>query len=103
MFHSVFWFVLFLAAPVLIPLVIHPVIISVFIGNDSAIGNGSGILSTIVGQSKNVGLLIVSYLLSRIVGWFQLEEPSSLDKFARQRYAGTPYRIMTMGHTHNPG
>ena len=34
---------------------------------------------------------------------FQLAEPSSLDKFARIRFEGTNYRIMTMGHTHNPG
>jgi len=103
MFHSVFWFILFLVGPLLIPLLIHPEIVSVLTPQSSAAGDGTGILSTILDQSKNVGLLILSYVLSRIVGWFQLEEPSSLDTFARRRYAGTTYRLMTMGHTHNPG
>lgn len=44
-----------------------------------------------------------SYLLARAMAWLQLDEPSSLDSYARQRFEGTDYRIMTMGHTHNPG
>jgi hypothetical protein len=41
--------------------------------------------------------------LSRIVGWFQLSEPDTLDRPAKKLMKGTNYRIATMGHTHNPG
>jgi hypothetical protein len=51
-----------------------------------------------------VGSLILSYLLTRFVGWAQIVEPSSLDDYARHvlRLSGRSYPIMTMGHTHNP-
>jgi UDP-2,3-diacylglucosamine pyrophosphatase LpxH len=55
--------------------------------------------------AKNVGGLLVPYFLARLVSWFQLSEPDSLFQFARRRdrSPGGPFRIMTMGHTHNPG
>lgn len=62
-----------------------------------------GLIGKLLGGAKSVIPLAGSYFLSRAVAWLQLKEPTSLEKYARIRFAGTKYRIITMGHTHNPG
>jgi UDP-2,3-diacylglucosamine pyrophosphatase LpxH len=103
MIHSVLWFSLALIAPVVLLLIFSPAVFVSFFSIFSSLTSESKIFSLVLNQSKGLGLLIASYLLSRFAGWFQLEEPSSLDNDAEQRSEGTPYKIMTMGHTHNPG
>ncbi|HKP86170.1 MAG TPA: hypothetical protein VJZ26_08745 [Blastocatellia bacterium] len=52
---------------------------------------------------KNFGFLILSYVFSRFVAYFQLVEPDSLSKDARKVLSENEgYRLMTFGHTHNP-
>ncbi|MBS1913325.1 MAG: hypothetical protein JST22_15160 [Bacteroidetes bacterium] len=101
MLHKVFWFALVLGVPAiyLVLAFAHAPIIDTI---TNAVSN-SKILTTIVGQLKPVAMLFLSYVLARVVAWFQLEEPDSLSKYARIRFEGTDYRLMTMGHTHNPG
>ncbi len=103
MFHKVFWFVLALLIPIGLVICFNLPSINSLIKEILKVQEGGGIWATILEQSKNLVLILFSYLLSRIVAWFQLAEPSSLDKFAKERFKGTTYRIMTMGHTHNPG
>ena len=57
------------------------------------------------GINALLGLLgaAVSYGFTRLTVWLQLEEPGSLDAFAREKFDEMPaYRIITYGHTHNP-
>jgi len=103
MFNKVFWFLLAILVPV--GLLIYfslPVIVSI-ISEISKVEEGGGIGAKLLEFAKSLILLIPSYLLSRLVAWFHLSEPSSLDKFAKLRLEGTNYKIITMGHTHNPG
>jgi len=52
---------------------------------------------------KNFGVLVLSYVFSRFVAYFQLVEPDSLSKKAHEVFAkNSDYRLMTFGHTHNP-
>jgi UDP-2,3-diacylglucosamine pyrophosphatase LpxH len=64
-----------------------------------------GVISAVEKVYKIVGAMLVPYFLARIVSWLQLTEPDSLFSFARHRLDvdKTKFRIMTMGHTHNPG
>jgi hypothetical protein len=103
MYSSVFWIVFMLLAPFMLAFMIEPGMFIRLQQDISSIGSLQGIGKTILDQAENVGLLFLSYALSRLVGWFQLSEPSSLEKYAQIRFTGTAYRIMTMGHTHNPG
>lgn len=41
-------------------------------------------------------------MLARILARFQLAEPDSLNKFGERVLRNPDYRIVTMGHTHNP-
>ncbi|MGO9480374.1 MAG: hypothetical protein ACLP05_01155 [Candidatus Kryptoniota bacterium] len=102
-YRSVLLIVLMLAAPFLLALGIEPGMFAKFQQDISSIGSLQGIAKAILDQAENFGVLLLSYALSRLVGWFQLSEPSSLEEYARERFEGTSYRIMTMGHTHNPG
>ena len=66
-----------------------------------------GIIDKIVQQGMsllgNFAMLFLSYLLARIVAYFQLDEPSSLSKNAREIFSERPQlEVVTMGHTHNP-
>jgi UDP-2,3-diacylglucosamine pyrophosphatase LpxH len=55
------------------------------------------------GVTKSFVAMGTSYLLSRLVAYLQLTEPSDLSEFARQKFAQHPeFRLATMGHTHNP-
>ena len=51
----------------------------------------------------NFAMLFLSYLLARIVAYFQLEEPSTLSNDAKEVFSKKPgLEVVTMGHTHNP-
>ncbi len=55
------------------------------------------------GLAKSFAALVGSYLLSRIVAYFQLGEPFSTADDARKIFAREPrYQFIAMGHTHNP-
>ena len=98
-FHKVFWFALVLLLPLGFALYFGVIDWKQIFGA----GESSGIGKIIAEQVKGIGMMLLSYLLSRAVAWFQLTEPSSLDQFAKERFKRTTYKIMTMGHTHNPG
>lgn len=55
------------------------------------------------GLAKSFAALTASYVLGRIVAYFQLAEPFSTAKPARDIFAREPrYQFIAMGHTHNP-
>jgi len=103
MFHKIFWFAMAILIPVGLFIYFNPNLIGIIKGDISKIEEAGGVATIIFQLVKSLILLFFSYLLARIVSWFQLTEPSSLDNFAKERFEGTNYRIMTMGHTHNPG
>ncbi len=100
--QKVFFFILAILLPLLMAIYL---VIKTFNGDvgDLSVKPDSGIISFLLEQLKSVGMIFLSYILSRLVAWFQISEPSSLNNFAEERLKGTNYRIMTMGHTHNPG
>lgn len=76
--------------------------------NSSDSGIIGGVLTSI---ASGLGGLVLSWLLSRLVAYLQLTEPSSLEEFARPILEETEvvdgevrqrYDVVTMGHTHNP-
>lgn len=53
--------------------------------------------------AKSFASMAASYLLGRLVAYFQLSEPSSLSAPAMKIFDSHPaYQLITMGHTHNP-
>ena len=103
MFNRTFWVILAVLLPFIIILIFDPGILCKIKDRFLKIQNSSDVISFILNQLKNFGTLIISYLLARLVAWLQLNEPSSLNEYARLRFENTDYKIMTMGHTHNPG
>jgi len=103
MFNKVFWIVMAIIIPVGLFIYFNQSLIGLISGDISKIQEAGGIGGFIITQAKNLILLFLSYIFARIVSWFQLTEPSSLNKPAEKRFKGTEYRISTMGHTHNPG
>lgn len=103
MFQDLFWFFIAFIAPVVVAVIVNLPVIEKLLGLLPSSGSDNLVISFLSGQVKNVGFLFLSYLLSRAVAWFQLDEPSSLDSYAKERFHNTDYKIMTMGHTHNPG
>lgn len=103
MFNRTFWVILAVLLPFIIIIIFDPGIFGKIIEQFSKIQNSSDVISFILNQLKNFGTLIISYLLARLVAWLQLTEPSSLNEYAKLRFENTDYKIMTMGHTHNPG
>ena len=103
MFHKVFWLALAIIVPLGIFLYFNQSLLGIIKGDITNVEQTGGIITLLFEQGKSFSMLFLSYLLARIVSWFQLAEPSSLDMFAKERFRGTDYRISTMGHTHNPG
>ncbi len=103
MFNRVFWFVFAILLPFLLVYLFYPGIVKIVKEQIAAIREPSDFVAFLLNLLKNIGPFVASYLLARLVAWFQLSEPSSLHNFAKQRFEGTNYSIMTMGHTHNPG
>lgn len=60
--------------------------------------------NTMLRAVGSIGSLVLSYFVARLVAFLQLVEPSSLNAYARHviNRSGRGYRVMTMGHTHNP-
>jgi UDP-2,3-diacylglucosamine pyrophosphatase LpxH len=102
-FQKVVLFILAILLPLITAIIIVVNSFSADIGDQALLVEDKGFFSLVIDQFKSVGMLLLSYLLSRAVAWFQISEPSSLHKCAQNRLKGTDYRIMTMGHTHNPG
>jgi UDP-2,3-diacylglucosamine pyrophosphatase LpxH len=103
MLSRVFLFALVLIIPIGLIVYFNLSTIETITAEITKVEEGGGIVATVLEQVKSLVLLFLSYLLSRLVAWFQLTEPSSLHNFAKQRFDGTNYKIMSMGHTHNPG
>ena len=104
------WFMLRRVLPLLLALI--PIVIYALFTFWPGIQNGialesqlSGIEQTALKALGSVGALVLTYFLARIIGWLQLVEPSSLDDYAHRLFlkTGSQYRMMSMGHTHNPG
>jgi len=56
-----------------------------------------------VGLLKDTGMLFLTYIFSRIVTHFQLDQPDYLRQWALPIVRKNPgYQCVTMGHTHNP-
>ena len=99
-----------IALAILIPLVLFIIGFWNYISpifNSSAKGSTAGILGILTQQGMsilgNFGMLFLSYLLARIVAYFQLDEPSSLSINARDIFSKrSGLEVITMGHTHNP-
>jgi hypothetical protein len=103
MLNKLIWFVLALLLPLIIIVIFNWSALKNIPDWFSFIEQSGEILKILFEGVKSFFMLFISYLLARIFSWFQLAEPSSLDKFARERFKDTDYRISTMGHTHNPG
>jgi UDP-2,3-diacylglucosamine pyrophosphatase LpxH len=64
---------------------------------------GGVVLQQATGFLKEGALLLLSYLFSRFVSWVQLSEPDDLLEPGKKILGAHPeYRLVTMGHTHNP-
>ena len=75
--------------------------------SDSTSTSSTGILGKVAQEGVNLlgnfGMLFLSYLLARIVAYFQLDEPSTLSNFAQEAFKNrSELEIITFGHTHNP-
>ena len=103
MINRVIWPILIIAAPLVALVWLHWDAVLNFLNKPP--GKPFEIGTLLVNAAKSVGALLVPYFLARVVSWFQLVEPDSLYSFARHRFnvAAGKFRIMTMGHTHNPG
>ncbi len=101
MLQRVFWFLVVLGIPV--AYIVLTFANSSIVAEIEKVVTENELLSLLFGQLKTVASLFLAYVLSRAVAWFQLSEPDSLASYALERFKGTNYRIMTMGHTHNPG
>lgn len=52
---------------------------------------------------KNLGTLVISYIIGQFVGVFNLKEPDDLSQEAPNIFKKYPnLEVITMGHTHNP-
>ncbi|WP_426672144.1 hypothetical protein ACPPVU_13035 [Mucilaginibacter sp. McL0603] len=104
MFNRVFWFFLALFLPLVLVLIFrwHWLIALIFEPKKSA-QPVSIFTQWLTNSGKAIGVLVASYLLTRMVGWFQLTEPDSLASCAGKRLGDEQFKVMTMGHTHNPG
>ena len=109
MFNRVFWFAFFVVIPLAAVVYLNADILwnlyLRYFGDSKATTSLLSFLrdNLLINNLKSFGLILLAYMLSRIVGWFQISEPDTLNGPARKIMNGTNYRISTMGHTHNPG
>lgn len=104
MFARVFWF--------FVPVIVLLLMIGVPLAQWWLAGPGpqklaelssSKLLSAVASPLGALAWAALSYFFTRVVSYFQLEEPSSLAPFARRKFAeSAAYRFITFGHTHNP-
>jgi hypothetical protein len=106
MFGKVFLFLLFLLIPAgILAYFLIRYSVDIFQSPELIQNDTLGLNEKLTDALKWAGSLLISYLLGRLSAWFQLTEPDSLEQFARLRFDDNDknYRIITMGHTHNPG
>jgi len=103
MLGKVLLFTLALVLPIVALVLVNLSSVTDFVKDISKLIGVGGFVGTMIAQVQNILMIFLAYLLSRLVAWFQLSEPSSLNKYAKIRFEGSNYSIITMGHTHNPG
>lgn len=103
MLGKVILFTLALVLPIVALVLVNLSSVTDFVKDISKLIGVGGFVGTMIAQVQNILMIFLAYLLSRLVAWFQLSEPSSLNKYAKIRFEGSNYSIITMGHTHNPG
>ena len=103
MLGKVLPFTLALVLPIVALVLVNLSSVTDFVKDISKLIGVGGFVGTMIAQVQNILMIFLAYLLSRLVAWFQLSEPSSLNKYAKIRFEGSNYSIITMGHTHNPG
>jgi len=101
MFSKFTMFALALLVPLLVFIGYEWEVISKYLEADESSGNMiSGTLTKFI---SGFVTLFGSYLLTKIVAYFQLGEPSFLKKYAEEFIEkNKSYSIVTYGHTHNP-
>jgi len=83
--------------------VLIPWISSLFSNQNQTPGVAGFLERTGLEAVQSLGLMILSYFLSRIVSALHLEEPTSLAENARDVFRKSKeYKIITFGHTHDP-
>jgi UDP-2,3-diacylglucosamine pyrophosphatase LpxH len=106
LFERAFWFALAIGVPVALMLVgVWRELALVASHAQAPIQPGVGglVRQAMGGVVQNSLWLVGSYFLSQLVAVLQLKEPSSLDVPAGELLSLHPqWRLITMGHTHNP-
>lgn len=107
MFRRVIWVLLAVGLPVALVIVLQWDTINSWLSRPNPNERSAGPFRLVLDRGgdilKNFGVLVLSYVFSRLVAYFQLVEPDSLSKEAHEVFAkNTDYRLMTFGHTHNP-
>ncbi len=102
MFNRVIWFVLALLIPIVILLVFDGKPFFSFFFQKKP-DPDTRFVHAVTSAATALVMMVLAYVTTRLVGWFQLSEPDSLAAFAKQRSADQSFTVMTMGHTHNPG
>lgn len=85
----------------------HPEFLHGLFGSSQAPGDPTvleSIWQIITGALGNVGWLLLSYIFAQLLAAYQLDNGglSSLNKQGEKILQNPDYRIVTMGHTHNP-
>jgi len=104
MINRVAWFLLALMVPIVLFIAFdwHTIEKLFFLPQPNKTP-GPKFLQWVSTAATSLVFMVLAYLATRLVGWLQLTEPSSLAAFANDRAKGQSFSIMTMGHTHNPG
>jgi UDP-2,3-diacylglucosamine pyrophosphatase LpxH len=105
--RRVIWLLLAVGAPAALVVYLQWNTIAEWLTKPKAAEQSATVLSSMLGKGlevvKNFGFLVLSYVFSRFVAYFQLVEPDSLSKDARKVFSeNSGHRLMTFGHTHNP-
>jgi UDP-2,3-diacylglucosamine pyrophosphatase LpxH len=103
MFNRIFWFFIALVVPLVLVVVLNWQFITHTGEEVSKLRETSGFISALLSEAASLLMLVLSYFFSRFVAWLQVTEPSSLNTYAEELANHTDYKIITMGHTHNPG
>lgn len=108
MLKPILGYILAIGLPLLLALVLWGGrLVSLIFPDASASHPVNGLWGSVVdlgiGFAKDSAVLFLSYLFSRFVSYVQLEEVAYLMEPARRKLEENPeYRLVTMGHTHNP-
>jgi len=102
MMGKVLLFALALVLPIAALTLVNLSSVTNFVKDFSELIGAAGIVGIFIEQVQIIFMIFLAYILLRLVAWFQLTEPSSLFKYAKERIKDTEYDIISMGHTHNP-